>query len=107
MAKILTEMPKKAGGAGRKAIYPYDEWLDGQIRQLDSGEDYNAKPQSVVASIRTMAEQRGMKLRSRFVHNDAKEVVGIVVQAYTPEDDTVVETVVPKSNRRPRAKQNA
>lgn len=112
MAKILTEMPKKTGGAGRQAMYPYDEWLDGQIRQLDSDEDYTAKPQSVVASIRGAAEQRNMKLRSRFVHDEQRNVTGIVVQAFTPgEDDEVpaesnghkeVAAELPKSTRRPR-----
>jgi hypothetical protein len=117
MAKILTEMPKKAGGAGRTPIYPYDEWLDGQIRELEVGEDYKARPQSVVASIRTTAERRGMKLRSRFVHNDDKEIVGIVIQAFEPDTPTEVpaeenghkeETqTLPKSNRRPRTRSRA
>lgn len=123
MAKILTEMPKKTGGLGRKAIYPYDEWLDGQIRQLEPGEDYKAKPQSVVASIRQTAENRNMKLRSRFVLNDAKEIIGIVIQAYVPNGDEEVpaetnghkdeevpaeqKETVPKSTRRPRRKTTA
>lgn len=118
MAKILTEMPKRAAGAGRKAIYPYDEWLDGQIRELEPGIDYEAKPQSVVMSIRGTATKRGLKLRARFVHNDAKEIVGIVVQSFTPpvevpaeqngHKDEVAETpVVQKSNRRPKVKQTA
>lgn len=113
MAKILTEMPKKTGGAGRKALYPYDEWLDGQIRQLEPEEDYKAKPQSVVASIRQTAEARGMKLRSRFVHDEQKNVTSIVVQAFSPSEEEeeipatsnghkeVAETL-PKSTRRPR-----
>jgi hypothetical protein len=114
MAKILTEMPKKAGGAGRTPIYPYDEWLDGQIRELEVGEDYKARPQSVVASIRTTAERRGMKLRSRFVHDDNKEVVGIVIQAFEPNDIPAQENghkeetqTLPKSTRRPRTRSRA
>lgn len=118
MAKILTEMPKKAGGIGRKPIYPYDEWLDGQIRQLDVGEDFTAKPQSVVASLRQTAEQRGMKLRSRFVFGDDKVVTGIVIQGYAPEPievpaesnghkEKAEETVIEKSPRRPRKKTTA
>lgn len=109
MAKILEEMPKKAGGIGRQAIYPYDEWLDGQIRQLESGNDYNAKPQSVIASLRQTAENRGLKLRSRFVRNETNEVTGIVVQAFTPPEEVPAESnghkevsKIPKSSRRPR-----
>lgn len=118
MAKILTEMPKRIGGPGRPSEYPYDEWLDGQIRQLEPGVDFQAKPQSVVQSARTMAEKRGMKLRSRLLTNDQKEVTAVVFQAYTEpvevpaesngHKDEVVETpVVQKSNRRPRTKQTA
>jgi hypothetical protein len=106
MAKILTEMPKRVGGAGRKAIYPYDEWLDGQIRQLEPNVDYHAKPQSVVASIRQTAEARGLRLRSRFLFNDDKEVTGIVIQTFTEVADEP-EQVLPKSNKRPRSKQAA
>lgn len=113
MAKVLKEMPRKAGGSGRRAMYPYDLWLDGQIWQLDNDEDYKAKPQSVVASIRGAAEARGLKLRSRFIMDDHKNVTGIAVQAFEPGEDEeeipatsnghkeVAETL-PKSTRRPR-----
>lgn len=113
MAKILTEMPKRLGGAGRKPIYPYDEWLDGQIRQLEPDIDYTAKPQSVVSSARATAEKRGMHLRTRYLHNSSREIVGIVIQAFTPDPDPsqIVETVTPetikKSPRRPKSKQTA
>lgn len=105
MAKILEEMPKKQGGTGRKAIYPYDEWLDGKIRQLESEVDFKCKPQSVLTSIRTEAENRGLRLRTRYA-NDKKDVV---IQAFTPEsEDHKVEevppTVVQKSNKRPTTK---
>lgn len=113
MAKTLTEMPKKTGGAGRKAMYPYDLWLDGQIWQLDNDEDYKAKPQSVVASIRGAAEARGMKLRSRFITDDSKNVTGIAIQAFNAEEDETpvpaesnghkeVAAELPKSTRRAR-----
>lgn len=112
MAKILEEMPRKTGGAGRKALYPYDLWLDGQIWQLDNDEDYTAKPQSVVASIRGAAEARGLKLRSRFIMDDHKNVTGIAIQAFMAgEDDEIpaesnghkeVVEELPKATRRPR-----
>jgi hypothetical protein len=108
MSKILTEMPKKAGGQGRKAIYPYAEWLDGQIRQLEPGIDYTAKPQSVVASIRQTAENRGLKLRSRFTHDTTGKVDGIVIQAYEPEvaepEEVEQPQTIKKSTRRARTK---
>jgi hypothetical protein len=110
--KILNELPKK-GNAGRKAIYPYDEWLDGQIRELEVGVDFTAKPISVLASCRGAAEARGMRLRTRYV-KDGDEVTGVVIQAYTPEEKTEEpqeeakeETVISKSNRRPRTRSRA
>ena len=104
--KILAEMPKKAGGQGRKPIYDYDELLDGQIRQLEGGVDFTAKPSSTVASIRQTAEKRGLKLRSRYT-NDGKD---IIIQAFEPEPEVVetpTETVVPKSAKRPRTRVRA
>lgn len=106
MAKILAEMPRKRAGAGRKAIYPYDEWLDGQIRQLEGGKDFTSKPSSVLALIRQTAESRGMRLRTRFA-NDGKDVV---IQAYTPEPEPAPEPpkqTVKKSPRRPRGRVQA
>lgn len=81
MAKVIQELPRKHGGAGRSEQYPYAEWLDGQIWQLVEGEDYKSKSTSMLTNIRQAAQKRDLKVRTRFVDG------GIVVQAYKPEAD--------------------
>lgn len=78
MAKVITELPKKAGGIGREPKYPYDTWLDGQIWQLDVGDDFEGKPQSMRANINNAAKKKGLKVRSRIVET------GLVIQSYKP-----------------------
>lgn len=89
MAKVIDSLPKKAGGIGRKSKYSYETWLDGQIWQLDSGEDFKGKPESMRANINNAAHAKGLKVRSRIVirkdKNGKVTYQGLVVQSYTPE----------------------
>lgn len=76
MAKVVKEMPKKAGGIGREPKYPYAEWLDGQIWELESGDtnngaDFEGKPQSMRANINNAARKMGLKVESR-ISQDGK-----------------------------------
>lgn len=59
--------------------YPWDEWLNGQIWQLTTGQDFTIAPVSLISSARYEAVDRGMKVRTRRLG----EVV--VLQAYKPE----------------------
>lgn len=95
MAKILKELPAKRGGAGRKAIYPYDEWLDGQIRLLEAGTDFKAKSSSVAASIRAAGKDRGMTVAIRPMGDD------LAIQAHKTEQEEAADTngtTIPKSD---------
>jgi hypothetical protein len=96
MAKTISELPRKHGGTGRKEAYPYDQWLDGQIWQLEAGSDYQAKSNSMMTNIRQAAVKRGLKVRTRFVDG------GIVVQAFTPE----VAKVEPEAPARPKRRRS-
>lgn len=86
MAKVIEALPKKAGGIGRQSKYNYDEWLDGQIWQLDAGEDFEGKPQSMRANINNAAHKRGLKVRSRIVieKDDKGKVIAerLVIQSH-------------------------
>jgi len=71
MATILeTPLPKRTGGH-RKAIYPYDEWLDGQVRSIKRGKnppadgDFSATVPSMRSSLSGEATNRGVKLATR------------------------------------------
>lgn len=49
----------------RSKAYPWDEWLDGQIRKLSRGEDFDGPAMSVERVIRTSANRRGIRVRIR------------------------------------------
>jgi hypothetical protein len=49
----------------RSRVYPWDEWLDGQIRKLDRGPDFDGPAMSVERVIRTSANRRGIRVRIR------------------------------------------
>lgn len=85
MAQVVTELPKrKGGGKGRAEKYPYDEWLDGQIWQLEEGEgkDFQVNKMSFMTSVRGAAKKRGLKLKSRVLDN------AVVIQAEKAEEST-------------------
>jgi hypothetical protein len=48
-----------------KAVYPWDEWLDGDIWQIEQGEDFETHPLMMERIIRTRATARGAKVRLR------------------------------------------
>lgn len=100
MAKILTELPQKRGGVGRKPIYPYDEWLDGQIRLLESGVDFKAKSASVAASIRATAKDRKMTVAIRPMGDDLAIQARAMEPEVTEQEEAAKDngTTIPKSD---------
>jgi hypothetical protein len=63
----------------RSRAYPWDEWLDGQIRKLDRVTDFDGPAMSVERVIRTSANRRGIRVRIR-VEGDS-----IYLQAHTED----------------------
>lgn len=63
----------------RSRAYPWDEWLDGQIRKLDRITDFDGPAMSVERVIRTSANRRGIRVRIR-VEGDS-----IYLQAHTED----------------------
>jgi len=106
MAQVLEELPKQTragGGGGREAMYPYDEWLDGQPRmlvegtkeQVEKGEaDYASKKATILNLLRGAAEARKVGLKS------VSTPEGVAVQAveYVPPEQR------PKRGRPPGSK---
>lgn len=48
-----------------KGAYPWDQWLDGDIWQLEHGTDFDTHPLMMERIIRTRATARGAKVRMR------------------------------------------
>jgi hypothetical protein len=48
-----------------KVVYPWEEWLDGDIWQLREGDDFVTHPLMMERIIRTRATARGAKVRLR------------------------------------------
>jgi len=65
----------------RSRSYPWNDWFDGRIHQLEPGTDFDCPPVSLERVIRTSANRRGIKVRVRIT-----EEGNVVVQKH--EDQT-------------------
>lgn len=72
MAQVLANFPEKAKHSREQ--YPWDQWLDGNIWQLVSGEDYWIKRQSFRARAMQKAYDRGGTVRMANM-DDGKTIV--------------------------------
>ena len=73
----------------RSRSYPWTEWFDGRIHQLEPGTDFDCPPVSLERVIRTSANRRGIKVRVRIT-----EEGNVVVQKH---EDSGMERGVTKS----------
>ena len=53
----------------RSRSYPWAEWFDGRIHQLEPDVDFNGPPVSLERVIRTSANRRGIKVRVRITED--------------------------------------
>ena len=60
---------------GSKQSYPWAEWLDGQIRMLKAGDDFDCKPSTLTTLARNAAKRQGKVVQSKVVEG------GLVLQA--------------------------
>jgi len=79
MAERLSTFPATA-----VAVYPWDQWLDGSPWALKQGEDFNAKPATMVSSARIQAERRGGTVRTRLLDEGGTKVVVIQYRPQRP-----------------------
>ncbi len=79
--KVLKTFEFKAG-ATRPAKYPWEEWLDGQIRQLEATDFGGSMPKAFPAAVRKQAKARGLRVRCQKTPEG-----GIVIEAYKPESE--------------------
>jgi hypothetical protein len=71
--------PASAITTGEKAVYPWEEWLDGDIWQIEEHEDFETHPLMMERIIRTRATARHAKVRLRHVASNGKSPFGIIV----------------------------
>ncbi len=74
VAELLQEFPPVNRG-GRPQFYPWDLWLDGQVRRLTKGVDFACEPNSFRTLAYTTAVNRGVVVRSKVLDKS------IVIQA--------------------------
>jgi len=67
----------------RSVSYPWDQWFDGRIWQLDQGVDFEGPSVSMERVIRTTANRRRVRVRVRITEDDS-----VVLQKH--EDEEVV-----------------
>ena len=61
MAEILDKMPAWAK-RGRREVYPYDEWFNGQVWLLTRGVDFVQERRGMSHRIRAAARNRGLRV---------------------------------------------
>lgn len=79
MAKILSEFDFGAG-KGRKPMYPWGTWMDGRIRRLEPGKDFECATESMQVQIYNKARSLGGKVNVSIVDKDANGRGAIVFQ---------------------------
>ena len=65
MARKLDEFPSLRS----ESRYPWGEWLDGSVWELEQGRDFSSKVPTFRANAQTQARKRGGKVRSRLFQN--------------------------------------
>ena len=65
---------------GDKTQYPWHQWFDGDIWQLEEGEDFHTHPLMMERIIRTRATLRKSKVRMRHVPRNGDQWGYLVVQ---------------------------
>ena len=76
MAEILDRMPHWVR-QGRREVYPYDEWFDGQVWLLTRGVDFAQDRRGMASRIRSAAKARGflVSIGHREMPNGAEVIV--------------------------------
>lgn len=64
MTKLIRPEDVKRRKPGKPAIYPWDEWMDGQWREATRGEDYSATTRSFRSSLIHRASTRGYRIQT-------------------------------------------
>jgi hypothetical protein len=73
MARVIDTFPAPKV----TSLYPWDQWLDGQVWELVAGEDFNAKPQTIRQNAAAQATKRSGRVKTRLLEDGERQVVVI------------------------------
>ena len=87
MAKVIKDHVWR-GAWGIVRLYPWEQWFDGRVWQLERGKDFRVSVRSMVTCAHSAARKLGIKVRCNTgpagVGDNDKTVV--VLQAFAAED---------------------
>jgi hypothetical protein len=98
MAKRLAEFPESEKDGPRR--YPWSEWTDGGVWEIQRGEDYDAETENMRANLHIKAKTLGQKVRTR----KTSDGLGLVFQFLDSEEMEVVRMA---EDREPEATREA
>lgn len=90
MAEIIEQWPTIT--RTRKSIYPWDEWTDGQIRQVTEGSDFVSSLKTFVQGLYAYAARHGAKVEVRTAPSD-----GVVAFRFVPSGEVAQNGSAPES----------
>lgn len=106
--------PSVITSPNEKAVYPWDEWLDGDIWQITEGDDFATHPLMMERIIRTRATARGAKVRLRHQPRDGRkngDPFGVIVLQRTdvkgPAESKKVEQAAKRAATKAAAEKDA
>jgi hypothetical protein len=73
MARVLDRLPTRVSSTARN--YPWDQWFDGQVWELEHGVDFVIGPKSFQNIVYEAARRRGLVVATRTT------TVSLVIQA--------------------------
>lgn len=96
MAKVLKDFNfGSAGKRGRPALYPWGEWLDGQVRRIEPGKDFGCTAATMLTQIYNKSKALDGKAHVHVEKKDDGEAKAIVFKFYRPAcNDFSCETAV-------------
>lgn len=80
MARTLDSFPE-----ARRGIYPWDEWLDGRVRELHQGVDYQKATKSFRSAAQQAARVRKGRVRTTVIDNGAGLALQFILDPQTAE----------------------
>lgn len=60
-----------------RAKYPWDEWMDGQCRILEPGEDFEVTPRHMYSAVHAWGKKHGVRVRVQIIGGGRVQVQAV------------------------------